>query len=598
MLDEAIASVTAQTLGEWELCLVDDGSSDPEVLAALERHARSDARIKLMRHDTPRGISQATNTAMAQATGDYIALLDHDDTLAPDALDHVARRIAAEPGLDMIYTDEDTLVDGRQVWAHLKPGWSPDTLRTNGYTCHLGVYRRALVQELGGFRSDFDGSQDVDMILRLTERSDRIAHIPRILYHWRAHADSTAADAQSKPYAYVAARNAITSHLGRIGVPAQVDFGPPGLYRVTHRVEPSTSIALVLAVQDIGGLADAAASWPLQAHPSWTVTLAVPPDALDAATGALTDAGIPGERITAIPAPAGQHPSAALAAAADAATAEHLLLMQAPAMGLTHDWLTRLLGYSAQPGIAAAGPVILAPDGRIHQAGIAIPEGIPLHLLHGAHSSMDELFGYGTSVYNVSAVSGILATRRETYHQLGGLDPAYGELALIDYCLRAGQDAPTHRHRPRRPPAHHRTRPHHQRPARDLASAPSLGQNPQPRPLLQPQLPHRPRRLPAGRGGLTWPSQRSAAPRRACTEPRLRPASGSLSRRCATASTPHRRALSGSFIPTASSDASCRCPPAPPSRIRSRRRAISASPAGPCSFRMIGAISLAPSAPR
>ncbi len=114
--------------------------------------------------------------------------------------------------------------------------------------------------------------------------------------------------------------------------------------------------------------------------------------------------------------------------------------MQAPAIGLTHDWLTRLLGYSAQPGIAAAGPVILAPDGRIHQAGIAIPEGIPLHLLHGAHSSMDELFGYGTSVYNVSAVSGILATRRETYHQLGGLDPAYGELALIDYCLRAGQE--------------------------------------------------------------------------------------------------------------------------------------------------------------
>jgi hypothetical protein len=326
------------------------------------------------------------------------------------------------------------------VWAHLKPAWSPDTLRTNGYTCHLGVYRHTLVQELGGFRSAFDGSQDVDMILRLTERSDRIAHIPRILYHWRAHADSTAADAQSKPYAYVAARSAIESHMERIGVQAQVDFGPPGLYRVTHRVESSTSVDLVLAVEHIGGLAEAAASWPLQAHASWTVTLAVPTDALEAARSVLTDAGIPEEGITAIPAPAGQHPSAALAAAAQAATAEHLLLMQTPAMGLTHDWLTRLLGYSAQPGIAAAGPVLLAPDGRIHQAGIAIPEGIPLHLLHGAHSSMDELFGYGTSVYNVSAVSGILATPRETYHQLGGLDPTYGELALIDYCLRAGQD--------------------------------------------------------------------------------------------------------------------------------------------------------------
>ncbi len=439
MLDEAVASVTAQTFEGWELRLVDDGSCDPEVIGALERHARSDPRIKLVRHETPRGISEATNTAMAHATGEYIALLDHDDTLARDALEHVARRIAAEPDLDMIYTDEDTLVDGRQVWAHLKPEWSPDTLRTNGYTCHLGVYRRTLVQELDGFRSAFDGSQDVDMILRLTERSDRIAHIPRILYHWRAHAGSTAADAQSKPYAYVAARNAIEAHLERVGVPAQVDFGPPGLYRVTHRIEPSTSVDLVLAVEDIDGLAEAAASWPLQAHPRWTVTLALPTDALDAAKRALIDAGIPEDRITAIPALAGRHPSAALKAAAEAATGEHLLLMQTPALGLTHDWLTRLLGYSAQPGIAAAGPVLLAPDGRIQQAGIAVPEGIPLHLLHGTHSSMDNLFGYGTSVYNVSAVSGILATPRKTYHQLGGLDPSYGELALIDYCLRAGR---------------------------------------------------------------------------------------------------------------------------------------------------------------
>ena len=113
--------------------------------------------------------------------------------------------------------------------------------------------------------------------------------------------------------------------------------------------------------------------------------------------------------------------------------------MQTPAAGLTHDWLTRLLGYSAQSGIAAAGPVLLAPDGRIQQAGIALPDGIPLHLLHGTRSSMDDFFGYGTSVYNVSAVSGILATPRDTYQHLGGLDPTYAELALIDYCLRAGQ---------------------------------------------------------------------------------------------------------------------------------------------------------------
>ena len=245
-----------------------------------------------MRHAARRGISEATNTAMAHATGDYIALLDHDDTLARDALQHVAHQIAAQPDLDMIYTDEDIVLDGRQVWVHLKPGWSPDTLRTNGYTCHLGVYRRVLVEEIGGFRSDFDGSQDVDMILRLTERTDRIAHIPRILYHWRAHAASTAGG-DAKPYAYVAARNAIAAHLERVGLDGGVGYGPPGLYRLAHRVDPSTTVDVVLAVETDEGLTDAATSWLQQPHPTWNVVLAAPDTVLGAAVAALTAAGIP-----------------------------------------------------------------------------------------------------------------------------------------------------------------------------------------------------------------------------------------------------------------------------------------------------------------
>ena len=252
MLEEAIASVRNQTYPHWELCLVDDGSTNPEITTALQRHAASDPRIHLTRHATAHGISDATNAALTLATGDYIALLDHDDTLTPDALQHIADRIATDPTLDMLYSDEDIVLDGRRVWAHLKPAWSPDTLRTNGYTCHLGVYRRALVQEIGGFRTEFNGSQDVDMILRLTERTDRIAHVPRILYHWRAHPDSTAAGG-TKPYAYVAARNAISAHLGRVGLDGDVGFGPPGLYRVAHRVDPALTVDLVLAVETVRG---------------------------------------------------------------------------------------------------------------------------------------------------------------------------------------------------------------------------------------------------------------------------------------------------------------------------------------------------------
>ncbi len=426
MLEEAIASVRNQTYPNWELCLVDDGSTNPDVTAALERHAAADARIRFTRHDTPQGISAATNAAMALATGQYIALLDHDDTVTADALEHIARRITADPGLDMLYSDEDVVADDGSFARHIKPGWSPDHMTAVMYTCHLGVYRRELAVELGGFRSRFDGCQDYDFVLRLMERTDRIAHVPRILYHWRAHAMSTAGGEEAKPYAYLTQRAAISQHLERSGIDAEVQFAHlMGLHRIVHRVNPATTVDLILAVNAVAGLAEAASSWRHQPHTGWRVVLAAPDELIGAAVAELTRAGIQEDRVIVAP-------GADLAAAADAATAEHLLLMQTPAMGLTHDWLTRLLGYSMQPGIAAAGPMLLAADGRIQQAGIAVPEGIPLHVLH----AMPTVFAPSV-VHNVSAVSGILATARETYHQVGGLDPSYGELALIDYCLRA-----------------------------------------------------------------------------------------------------------------------------------------------------------------
>ena len=206
MLEEAISSVRGQSFGDWELCLVDDGSSDPEVIEALRRHAAGDERVHLVRREQAGGIATATNAALEIASGEYIALLDHDDTLEPHALELVAQRLEADPDLDMIYSDEDVVADGRRIARHLKPDWSPETFNSAMYTCHLGVYRRAIALELGGFRPDFDGSQDYDFVLRLTERTDRIAHIPHILYHWRAHTRSTAGGDDAKPFAYGAAQ--------------------------------------------------------------------------------------------------------------------------------------------------------------------------------------------------------------------------------------------------------------------------------------------------------------------------------------------------------------------------------------------------------
>ena len=432
MLHEAIDSVRSQTFTDWELCLIDDGSTNPEIITTLQHYADTDSRIHLQRRDTPGGISDATNAALALATGHYIALLDHDDTLTPDALAHIAHQIATQPNLDMIYTDEAVMDASRRIATHAKPGWSPESLVLLMYTCHLGVYRRTLAMQVGGFRSEFDGCQDYDFVLRLVERTDRVAHIPHVLYHWRAHPSSTAGG-DAKPYAYVAQPRAIAGHLRRLAVNAEIQYGPlPGVHRLVHRVPESLTVSFVLAVTDAHGLAQAAASWIAQPHQAWNVILTAPANTIDDCTHALKASGLSNHRITTLTTHPDHDLPTALATAAQAADHDHLLLLNTPAIGLTNDWLTRLLGYSNQPHIAAAGPVVLAPNGRIQEAGIAIPNGTPLPLLHGATGA--EAPPVAT---NLSAVSGVLATSRAIYHQLGGLNPQLGDLAPIDYCLRA-----------------------------------------------------------------------------------------------------------------------------------------------------------------
>ena len=433
MLRRALDSVRAQTFADWELRLVDDGSIDPEVVALLRSYAAGDSRIHLRRRERPGGISDATNAALGDACGDYIALLDHDDTLMAGALERIAERLAAEPDLQMVYTDEAVEADGRIVARHLKPGWSPETLEVAMYTTHLGIYRRTLVDAIGGFRSEFDGCQDYDLALRLTERTHRVAHVPEILYHWHSHAASTASGDQAKPWAYLAQSRAIAEHLARTGTDAQVQFGPErGMHRIVHRVDPSLEVCLVVAVSEIVGLAEAASSWTAQAHPCWTVALAVAPAIRAEALETVRIAGIEPARVTVVDADPARDLGEALAAGVAATHSPQLVLMPDPAVGLNHDWLTRLIGYSSQPGVAGAGPLVLAADGRIQEAGIAIPEGLPLPILHGRPSA-----AAASTAHNLAAISSLLATSRPTLNRLGGLTAGWGHLVLVDYCLRA-----------------------------------------------------------------------------------------------------------------------------------------------------------------
>jgi hypothetical protein len=237
-LVQAIESVKRQVYPHWELCIVDDASEDPGVRSILSTYAAHDARIKVQMLSENVHISRASNAALATATGSYIVLLDHDDVLAPHALFRLAEVIHRERDVDVIYSDEDKISgDGQRSEPTCKPEWSPDYFLSFMYTGHISCFRTGIVRELEGFRPGFEGSQDYDLMLRITERTDRIVHIPEVLYHWRAHGESVAGNLDCKPYAFASAKKAISQALERRGFSAAcvADSRVRGLYSVDRR---------------------------------------------------------------------------------------------------------------------------------------------------------------------------------------------------------------------------------------------------------------------------------------------------------------------------------------------------------------------------
>jgi hypothetical protein len=407
VLEQTIGSVLSQSFEDWELCLVDDGSTDPRVWEVLGRSADADPRIRVLHRDLAGGISTATNAALEMASGEYVALLDHDDLLMRDALAQVDAALRERPDTDMVYSDEVLFEEGAPTHAFTKPHWSPDLLRSQMYTCHLGVYRRSLAEEVGGFRSEFDGSQDFDFALRVTERTDSILHIPRVLYRWRAHAGSAAGNAQAKPHAYPAARRAIAEHLKRTGVDADVHFGPwEGIYRVVHRLPAETEVAVGVVADDPGESLEA-------------LVAAVEGEAAGGGYRARVEV----------------RPSAEEAGAA-CADADVIVLCEGNFEPLTRFWLARLAAFALQPGVAAVGAKTLAPDGRVEHGGIAIEAGLPAPIMFASAAGDHGPLGIGLLPGNVAAVDGVVAFGGEAFRRLGGLDAEAGGLAAADYCLR------------------------------------------------------------------------------------------------------------------------------------------------------------------
>src|SRR2546423_5554688 len=221
-LKEAIDSVLAQAYENWELILVDDASTNRKTLEVLHWQSSRDARIRLIRLEQNGGISVASNRGLAEAQGEWIGLLDHDDLLEPDALFQTAKLLQTHSDVDLIYSDEDKFTEEGFADPMLKPDWSPDFFLACNYLCHFITIRRELVLRIGGFCSQFDGSQDYDLLLRAIERTDRIHHIPRVLYHWRLSENCSASDVRQKPGQLEGSWRAIEAHLKRRGEAAHV----------------------------------------------------------------------------------------------------------------------------------------------------------------------------------------------------------------------------------------------------------------------------------------------------------------------------------------------------------------------------------------
>ena len=445
-LRACIESVRRQAYPDWELCLCDDGSDSAGTRQVLTE-TETDPRIRVVRSSENRGISAASNAALEVATGDFVAMLDHDDELTPDALYEVARALNDHPDVDMLYSDEDKLdPNGQRSDPFFKPDWSPDHFLSCMYTCHLMVLRRSLVERLGGFRLGYEGSQDYDLVLRIIGRTSRIRHIPKVLYHWRKVTGSAAASAVAKPWATDSGRRAIEDHLRRENMAARVESGAtPGQYRVRYDIDRRHRVSIVFVATEsrrpIGESEVAMLNTSLRVIADKTTYEQY--EVIVVHDGSLRDANLerPHPKTTSLACRGDGPPPLAdrLNLAVDAARGDHIVVCCGGIEPNVPDWIDAMLEYSQQPAVGAVGPKLRYPDGRLCHVGLVLGGArLVRSVFHGWPGSSHGYISSAVSVRNYSAVSGqCLMTRRDVIREIGGFDPAFGNLADVDYCLRA-----------------------------------------------------------------------------------------------------------------------------------------------------------------
>ncbi|MBB4287819.1 glycosyltransferase family 2 protein [Roseospira goensis] len=449
LLAEAIESVRRQSYPDWELCITDDASTEPHVARVLQDAAKRDSRIKVHRRAENGHISAASNDALAMASGGHVVLLDHDDALHRHALYWVARELDAHPDADLIYSDEDKIdMEGRRHDPHFKSDWNPDLMLSYNMVSHIGVYRTALVRDLGGFRSAFDGAQDYDLALRVSEHTtpERIRHIPRVLYHWRAAPGSCARDPMAKDYAHHRARAAVAEHLARTGHPdARVEVGyAPFVHRVVYPLPtPAPAVSIIIPTKDRADLLAQCVDSVLErtTYPGPFEVLVVNNRSEKPETFALFDRLRQDPRVRVED---WDHPYnyAALNNWAVGRTdAPMLAFLNNDTEVITPGWLDEMVRHALRDAVGPVGARLLYPDGAVQHAGIVIGLGGVAGNAHvGVQRDSAGYAGRARVTQDYSAVTAAcLVMRRTVFEALEGFDAEAFGIAFndVDLCLRA-----------------------------------------------------------------------------------------------------------------------------------------------------------------
>jgi len=431
-----IRSVLQQTNRDWEWCLANDASTAEWVSTRLQELQLQDSRIHVVDRSSNGGIVAASNDAIAIAQGEFLVLLDNDDELHPDALGLAAEAVKRQPTCDYLYSDENKITpEGEHFDIFAKPTWSPERLLAQNYTSHLSVLRRSIVEQVGRFRPDFDGSQDYDLILRVIERARTVVHIPHVLYHWRTLPTSTASAASAKPYAFVAALKAVKEHLSRTGITADVSEAGPSLVRVRRSVKEHPRITIVLPIDSssrrIFGvdtpLARNVTSSLLEktTYNNYSIIFVASEQIPDVELAELVAPFK--ERAKTLRVPMKHSLPQYLNSGLIACETSMAVLLDQHCDFVDGDWIETLLGYATRDNVAMIAPHLVDQFGTLLSAGLSMtPE--PHEIAQGHHANdlgpvgmyamARECFGVSTRCALVDAVA---------IKRVGGFSPDYSD---------------------------------------------------------------------------------------------------------------------------------------------------------------------------